>query len=81
MFLACVLLIFAIFSGTLLTFLFERTAPLSARVCMGACVGMAIMAWTGFLFSLGLGMSAASLALSATIMALPALLLLRRDFS
>ena len=80
MFVASVLLIIAIFSGTLLTFLFDRTAPFSARLWMGACIGLAILAWTGFLFSLALGMSAASLALATASTCLPALLLLRRDF-
>jgi hypothetical protein len=80
MFVASLLLIIAIFSGTLLTFLFDRTAPFSARLCMGACIGLAILAWTGFLFSLALGMSAASLALATASTCLPALLLLRRDF-
>jgi len=80
MFLACVLLTIAIFGGTLLTFIFEGTAPLSARLCMGACIGLALMAWAGFLFSLALGMSAGSLALATVVTALPAFLLIKPDF-
>lgn len=80
MFVACVLLILAALSGVLLTFLFDRSAPLSARLCMGACIGLAILAWTGFLFSLAFGLTPASLALSAILTLSPALLLIRQPF-
>ncbi len=80
MFLACVLLIIATLSGVLLTFLFDRTAPLSARLCLGAPIGLAILAWTGFLFSLAFGMSAASLALATVVTGLPALVLLNPGY-
>jgi hypothetical protein len=80
MFVACVLIVIAIFSGTLLTFLFDRTAQLSPRLCMGACIGLAILAWAGFLFSLAFGLAAASLSLSVIVTVSPALLLVRADF-
>ena len=80
MFPACVLLSIAILSGTLLTFVFDKAANLSARLCMGACIGLAILAWTGFLFSLAFGLTAASLGLSVIVTISPALLLLRADF-
>ena len=67
MFLACALLIIATLSGVLLTFLFDRAAPLSARLCLGAPIGLTILAWTGFIFSLVFGMSAASIALASVV--------------
>ncbi|HEY2168006.1 MAG TPA: hypothetical protein VGJ30_00145, partial [Candidatus Angelobacter sp.] len=75
MFAACLLLAIAILGGTLLTFLFDRNAPRGARLCMGACIGMALMATVGFLLALLLGLGAASIILSAVILLLPLLLL------
>jgi len=75
MFAACLLLAIAIFGGTLLTFLFDRNAPRGARLCMGACIGMVLMATVGFLLALVLGLGAASITLSAVILLLPGLLL------
>ena len=75
MFAACLLLAIAILGGTLLTFLFDRNAPRGARFCMGACLGMALMATVGFLLALALGLGAASIAMSSVILLLPGLLL------
>ena len=72
---ACVLLVIAVLGGTLLTFLYDRSAPLSARVCMGACIGLALLATVGFLSALGLGLGPGCIFLSATVLLLPMLLL------
>jgi hypothetical protein len=79
MFAACLLLAIAIFGGTLLTFLFDRNAPRGARLCMGACIGMVLMATVGFLLALVLGLGAASITLSAVILLLPGLLLVNPE--
>ena len=79
MFAACLLLLIAILGGTLLTFLFDRNAPRGARLCMGACIGMALMATVGFLLALMLGLGAATIILSAVILLLPLLLLMNRE--
>ncbi|HEV7552809.1 MAG TPA: hypothetical protein VGP65_14065 [Candidatus Angelobacter sp.] len=79
MFLACFLLIIAIIGGTLLTFLFDRTAPRGARLCMGAAIGLALMATVGFLVALVLGLGAASIILTSVILLLPLLLLAKRE--
>ena len=73
---ACLLLIVATTGGTLLTFLFDRTAPRAARLCMGASIGLALMATVGFLLSLVLGLGAATLILTSAILLSPMLLLL-----
>src|SRR5215467_7999160 len=75
MFAACLLLACAITGGTLLTFLFEYGSPRAVRICQGACVGLPILAGIGYLFSLWIGLSAASLAISAFLTLLPLLLL------
>jgi len=79
MFAACLLLAIAILGGTLLTFLFDRNAPRGARLCMGACIGMALMATFGFLLALVLGLGTASIILSAAILLLPGLLLIKAE--
>jgi hypothetical protein len=77
---ACLLFLIATASGTLLTFVYDRTAPLAARLCMGASTGLAVMAAAGFLLALWLGLGAACIGLTAAIMLLPFLLLLRQSF-
>jgi hypothetical protein len=79
MVIACLLLMVAVLGGTLLTFLFDRTAPRAARLCMGAAIGLALMATIGFLLALCLGLGAATLILSAIVLLLPLLLLLNDD--
>jgi hypothetical protein len=79
MFAACLLLAIAILGGTLLTFLFDRTAPRSARLCMGASIGLALMATVGFLLALVLGLGSATIILSAVMLLLPLLLLVRPE--
>jgi hypothetical protein len=79
MLIACLLLITAIFGGTLLTFLFDRTAPRAARLCMGASIGLALMATVGYLLALAFGLGLATLILSCTALLLPALLLVDKD--
>lgn len=76
MFAACLLLAIALLGGTMLTYLFDLSAPRAARIVMGSCLGLALMATIGFLFALWLGLNAASIALSAAAMLLPLLLLM-----
>jgi hypothetical protein len=79
MFAACLLLAIGILGGTLLTFLFDHNAPRGARLCMGATIGMALMATIGFLLALVLGLGAATLILSAILLLSPLLLLVNRE--
>src|SRR5882724_9930404 len=79
MFAACLLLIVAIIGGTLLTFLFDRSAPLAARLCMGASIGLALMATVGFLLSLCFGLGTAAIILTTLIMLLPTALLINGE--
>jgi hypothetical protein len=77
---ACFLLAIATVSGTLLTFLYDRSAPFPARLVMGATTGMVLFAAAGYLFALWLGLEAASICLALVVMFLPSLLLLRKNF-
>ncbi|HLW55367.1 MAG TPA: hypothetical protein VKW06_21240 [Candidatus Angelobacter sp.] len=76
---ACLLLVLATLSGTLLTLLYDRSAPPFARVCVGAVTGLAIFAMAGYLFALWLGMGALSISLAAAVMLAPFLLLFRSE--
>ena len=78
--LACLLLASAVIGGTLLTFLFDYGAPRAARLCMGAGLGMALLAGLGFVFALWMGLNAASIAASSAAMLLPLLLLINGAF-
>src|SRR5262249_57481974 len=75
---ACLLLVIATLSGTLLTFLYDRGAAFAARLCMGAATGLALLAAIGFLLSLWLGLTPATLLLSVAGLGLPFLLMLRQ---
>ncbi|HEV8494074.1 MAG TPA: hypothetical protein VGR76_17470, partial [Candidatus Angelobacter sp.] len=80
MLLAILLLICAITGGTLLTFLFDRSTPRAARLCMGACIGLALMATIGFLLALVFDLGAITIILSALLLLLPWLLLLNDGY-
>jgi len=77
---ACFLIVIATMSGTLLTFLYDRVAPFPARLCMGAVTGLAFLTVIGFLFSLWLGLTGASVVLAALALLLPLLFFLRPEF-
>ena len=79
MLLAILLLICAIAGGTLLTFLFDRSAPRAVRLCMGASIGLALMATVGFLLALVFGLGTTTIILTALLLLLPLLLLLNDD--
>ena len=80
MFVALCFLAIAICSGTVLTFLFDRTVPFPARLCTGTIIGLAIASMTGYLLACGLGLGAACMWITVAILLSPALLLVRPDF-
>lgn len=80
MILACILLTIAIAGGTLLTYLYQEQSAVSLRLCTGACTGMALVATFGFLLSSFLGLTRSSIGISAGLLALPLLLLLRARY-
>lgn len=73
---ACFLLAIAVLSGTLLSFLYDSSAPFLARLCLGAVTGLALLAMIGFVCALWLGLTTGSIFLAAGILLLPWLLLL-----
>jgi hypothetical protein len=80
MFFALAFLAIAIYSGTVLTFLFDRTMPFPARLCMGTVTGLAIASMTGYLLACGLGLGAACMWVTTAVLLLPSFPLLWPDF-
>ena len=75
MFFTLALTLIATTSGALLTYLYDEDASLAARVCAGACTGLAALGLLGFIFASFMGLGALSLSLSAAVLAAPVLLL------
>ncbi len=77
---ACLLLVLATVSGTLLTFRYDRSAPLLARVCMGAATGLALLAMEGYLLALAFELNATSIAFAMALQFLPGMLVVNAAF-
>jgi hypothetical protein len=76
--LALVLLVTA--GGTLASYFYDEDTPFAARLCAGACVGIAALGLLGFVFASFLGLTPLTIFLTVlVIIALPLLFLLRSD--
>ena len=76
--LALVLLVTA--SGTLASYLYDEDAALAARLCAGACIGIAALGLLGFVFASFLGLTPLAILLALlVIVALPLLSLKNSD--
>jgi hypothetical protein len=65
----------AIASGALLTYTWDDDAPLASRLCTGACIGFALLGLIGLILSLMIGLTAATLVVTALLLATPIFLL------
>src|SRR5438132_12571264 len=74
------LILTAIGSGALLTYLYDTDAPLGARLCAGAGIGMALLGLVGFSWALLLGLTKTSVAMTGATVALPFALLVWPQF-
>ncbi|HEX8635226.1 MAG TPA: hypothetical protein VF703_13850 [Pyrinomonadaceae bacterium] len=77
---AFILALVAIMSGALVTYLYDRDAHFLARLAAGACTGLAALGLVGFVFASFLGLTPASLIISAAIVAAPLALLAKSDW-
>jgi len=71
------LLLVAIASGTLLTYVYCSRMHFAARLCAGTCTGLALLATVGFIAASFLGLNHESMGIAAGLVSLPWLLLLR----
>ena len=65
----------AITSGALLTYTWDKEEPLASRLCIGACIGFALLGLIGLALSLMMGLTTATLAVTALLLATPVFLL------
>ena len=66
----------AIASGTLLTYTYDKDAPLASRLCSGACIGFGAFGLAGFVLASFFGLTIVTLALTGAVLATPLLLLI-----
>lgn len=62
-------------SGTIATYLYDENASLGARLCTGACVGLAALGLVGFVVASLIGLTGVAVAISAAICCSPIALL------
>jgi len=74
------LALLVIFSGTVATYLYDANAPFGARLCGGACTGLAALSLVGFVFSSFLGLTGTTILLTALVCSLPLVLLARASY-
>jgi hypothetical protein len=76
MIIALALALLAIISGTIASYLYDGDAPFAARLCSGACLGLTVMGLVGFVFASFLGLTNATIVLTAAVLSIAWLLLL-----
>src|ERR1700687_806120 len=62
-------------SGALATYIYDRDASLGARLCSGACIGLAAFGLIGFVLASFLGLTPLTIALATILTASPFALL------
>ena len=77
-FLAILIFLIAVLAGTLATYLAVEQTTLPTRVCAGAVLGLAALAWLSFLLALLAGLNLVSILGSALVLALAAFFLWRK---
>ncbi|HJX93272.1 MAG TPA: hypothetical protein VJ372_22455 [Pyrinomonadaceae bacterium] len=68
-------------SGTVTTYLYDEDAPFAARLCAGACIGIAVLGLVGFVTASFLGLTPTALWLTAIICALPLAILTQPSYA
>lgn len=75
MIISLALSLIAVASGALLTYTWDEDAPLASRLCIGACLGFALLGLIAFALALLIGLTATNLVVTALLLATPTLLL------
>ncbi|HEU4432122.1 MAG TPA: hypothetical protein VFR51_01915, partial [Pyrinomonadaceae bacterium] len=65
------LVLLVTFSGTLATYLYDENASLGARLCAGACLGLAVFSLAGFVVASLVGLTGAAILISLAISCSP----------
>src|SRR4051812_46154955 len=77
MFFSLILALITIAGGAVVTYLFDEDAPLAARLCAGACVGLAAFGLICFVLASYVGFGYPVLAIGACLLASPFLLMMK----
>jgi len=78
--LALALALAAIAGGTLATYLYDESSSPAARVCAGACLGLATLGLAGFFLASALGFTPASIFLASALTLLPVIILVNSRY-
>ncbi|MBA3514991.1 MAG: hypothetical protein H0T77_11510 [Pyrinomonadaceae bacterium] len=71
MIISLVLAFFVTASGTITTYLYDEAASFAARLCAGACIGLAALGLVGFVIASFLGLTPLAIALTVVVLAFP----------
>jgi hypothetical protein len=71
MIISLALALFVTASGTVTTYLYDEGASLGARLCAGACIGLAALGLVGFEIASFLGLTPLAIALTVLVLAIP----------
>jgi hypothetical protein len=66
-----VLALFVTASGTIASYLYDEGASIGARLCAGACTGLAALGLVGFVIASFLGLTPLAIALTLLVLAIP----------
>ncbi|MDQ2938341.1 MAG: hypothetical protein M3R67_12670, partial [Acidobacteriota bacterium] len=72
MIISLALVLLATAGGTLATYLYDAAAPFGARLCSGACIGIATLGLVGFIFAAFFGLTPLTILLTLGVLVLPA---------
>ena len=75
MIISLALLLVVTASGTLATYAYDDAGNFPARLCMGACTGIAALGWIGFILASFLGLTPLAILLTVVVLAAPLLFL------
>ena len=79
MIISLALVLLATASGTLVSYLYDEGAVFAARLCAGACIGIAALGLIGFVFASFLGLTPLAILLTVFVLIFLALLPLRNS--
>src|SRR5258708_39677554 len=79
MILALALALVVTASGALATYIYDEGASIGARLCTGACTGLAAFGLIGFVLASMLGLTPLSIAVAIALTASPFIMLLESD--
>ncbi len=77
MIISLALVLLATASGTVVSYLYDESVAFAARLCAGACIGIAALGLIGFVFASFIGLTALAILFTALVIVLLALLVLR----